>query len=90
MDVETVFRNLVNAGMLAKTMDETIQKAGYDENPYFDIYGSIFDAIYSMIGEHTEAFEASFTYLVFNSEITNERRVNLLLSKYEENAQSSQ
>ena len=82
MDIESVLNDMASAGMIAKKMDDVLHKAGYDDNPYFSIYGHITDAIYKLIGESTETFEESVTYLVMNSMISDNRRLELLVKEY--------
>ena len=67
MNMKNVFADLVNAANMAQMMDSAMKSAGYDENPYFDIYGNIADAIYTLLGEHTNTFEESVTFKVLNS-----------------------
>ena len=88
MDVEFVINNLVAAGMKAKELDDAMQKAGYDSNPFFSIYGSIADAVYYMLGEETETFDKSVTYRAFNESMPDEQRAKILLDAYNKRAQS--
>lgn len=67
MDMEKIFANLVSAALHAKTMDEAMQKLGYDKNPYFTIYGEIADAIYGLLREHTDTFNESITATALSS-----------------------
>lgn len=63
-----------------------MKACGYDNNPFFDNYAKVADGIYYLIGEHTDTFEESVTYTALNAPIlTDERRVELLLSVYRQN-----
>ena len=63
-----------------------MEACGYDNNPFFDNYATIADGIYYLIGEHTDTFEESVTYTALTAPIlTDERRVELLLSVYRQN-----
>lgn len=86
MDTKEALTRMVKAGRLALTMDKGLRSLGYDETPYFDIYGNIADAVYFLLGEETETFSASVTSLVFESpELTDARRVSLLMRELEKN-----
>ena len=45
---------MVKAERQAYRLWDAINAAGYDDSSYFDIAGNIGDAIYCLIGEHTE------------------------------------
>lgn len=60
MDVKLVLENLVIAGRKAYKLDREMHAIGYDNNPYFDIYGGIADAIYHILGEKCD-FDNSAT-----------------------------
>lgn len=57
MKMDSVFLNLVDAGLMAKKMDKAMQDAGFDNNPYFEIYGCVAQAIIHMLGEEEIDFE---------------------------------
>ena len=82
MDIESVLKDLIAAGVLANKMDNMLNEAGFCSNPYFSIYGHIADAIYKLVGEHTDTFEESETYLVMNSNISDKARLSILVNAY--------
>ena len=57
MKIKSVFLNLVDAGLMAKKMDKAMQDAGFDNNPYFEIYGCVAQAIIHILGETEKDFE---------------------------------
>ena len=90
MKIESVFLNLVDAGMMAKKMDKAMQDAGFDNNPYFEIYGCVAQAIIHMLGETEKDFEETRTEYVLSdkfhqlSEVAPSRmdRVRYLVDAY--------
>lgn len=85
-EIRDALLRLVNAGLATKDMQEAYLKVRLDDNKLFDIYGSILDAIYKLIGEHTETFEESVTFLTMTAPmLTHERRAEMLYSEYKKN-----
>lgn len=67
-------------------LHEAMEYCGYPENPFWKNYGTIADLIYELIGEHTETFEESVTFLALTAPyLTNERRVEMLYATYKKN-----
>lgn len=67
-------------------LHDAMASCGYLENPYWDTFSTSADAIYKLIGEHTETFEESITYLVLTAPyLTNQRRAEMLYSEYQKN-----
>lgn len=83
MDMKTVFTSLVEAGQLARRTDIAMRSVGYDNTPYYDIYTSICDAIYSLVGEKAETYTGSVTYNVMEQEhISDKERAQLLVAEF--------
>ena len=77
-DVEAT-RNLLNAS-------NAMEALGYPNNPFWTNYMNVADGIYKLIGEKTDTFEESITYLTLNAPyLTNERRVEMLMAEYKKN-----
>ena len=77
---------LVKAGLSTKKMQEAYLTVGLDDNRLFEIYGNILDAVYDLIGEHTNTFEESVTHLAMTAPIlTDDRRAELLMIEYRKN-----
>ena len=77
-DVEAA-RNLLDAS-------NAMESLGYPNNPFWTNYMNIADGIYKLIGEKTDTFEESITYLTLNAPyLTNERRVEMLMAEYKKN-----
>ena len=82
-NVKDALLRLVHAGLETKKMQEAYLTVGLDDNKLFDVYGSILDAIYNIVGEHTETFEESVTYISMTAPIlTEERRWKMLVAEY--------
>ena len=65
---------------------DAMAACGYQDNPFWENYSILADSIYTLIGEHTETFEESVTYLALNAPyLTNERRVEMLMAEYRRN-----
>ena len=69
MDVKSVLNELSCAGRKAFALDDEMHKLGYDNTPYYDLYGSIADAIYLILGEQCD-FEESATALYMQDRST--------------------
>ena len=83
MDIELVISNLVDVAEKAIALDKPMKDAGYDDNPYFTIYGHIADALYHLIGEKTNMFDDSITYCILNnSDLDHNSRVQIFLTAY--------
>ena len=81
--VKDALLRLVRAGLSTKKMQEAYLTVGLDDNMLFVIYGNILDAIYALVGEHTETFEESVTHLVMTAPLlTDERRVEMLMAEH--------
>lgn len=65
-------------------LHDAFASCGYYENPYWDNFSTAADGIYKLIGEHTETFEESITYLVLTAPyLTNGRRAEMLYAEYQ-------
>ena len=65
---------------------EAMEYCGYQDNPFWDNYAIIADSIYTLIGEHTENFGESVTYLALSAPyLSDERRVEMLYAEYKKN-----
>ena len=83
MKIESVFRNLVDAGVRARKLDEAMKNAGFDDNPYFEIYGCVAQAIYSLLDEHTENYEDSIADYSLSDKLHGiQERVDVLLKAF--------
>ena len=82
---DALLRN-VEAGTELLRLHKVMDDAGYHENPYWDNYSTVADGIYKLIGEHTETFEESVTFLALTAPfLTLERRVEMLMTEYRKN-----
>lgn len=67
-------------------LHDAFASCGYPENPFWDNFSTAADGIYKLIGEHTETFEESITYLVLTAPyLTNQRRAKMLYAEYQRN-----
>ena len=61
-------------------------KVGLDSNRLFFAQGEVEEAIYELLGEHTEELNQSNTHIVLTAPImTNERKAEILYSVWKEN-----
>ena len=82
--VRDALLRMVKTSMFLKKMAEAYTVLGLDDNPHHQAFGDLCDAIYSLVGEHTEEFDKSVTWIAVNAPfLCDERRVQLLMSEYE-------
>ena len=85
-EIQDALLRMVRAGMAAKKLQETYLKNGLDDNPLLQIYGDVADAIYILIGEHTETFDESTTKCALTvPALDDEHRVKVLMAEYKRN-----
>ena len=72
MDLKTVLLHLVKAGRDAMHIEKTLKDIGYNETPYFNLYGEICDAIYALLDEKTDTFDESETYAAMHDIFTSD------------------
>lgn len=73
MDVKNVLGHLACAGRKAYLLDREMHNLGYDNTPYFDIYGGIADAVYVILGEKCD-FDDSATAVFFSDRSTSDKQ----------------
>ena len=82
-NVRDALLRMYRVAKMAKRYDEVFE--GFD-TPYFRIYGEAVDAIYALIGEHTESLEESVTYHVVNAtDLTDNRAAEVLMAEFGRN-----
>lgn len=85
-EIRDALLRMVKTAMFLKKMSEAYTVLGLDDNPHLEAFGDQCDAIYYVVGEHTEEFDKSVTWIAVNAPfLTDERRVELLMSAYEKN-----
>ena len=85
-EMKDVFLRLVKAGLETKKLQEAYANAGIDDNMLMDVYGNILEAIYALLGEHTEEFADSVTHIVMTAPIlSDERRAKMLYAEFKKN-----
>lgn len=82
MDTKCVLNHLVRASRDALHMEQTLKGLGYNETPYFHLYGEITEAIYCMLGESTETFDESVTSTTINNMYLTDEHCAQELSEY--------
>lgn len=83
-EIRDALLRMVKTAMFLKKMAEAYTTLGLDDNPHHEAYGDMCDAIYDIVGEHTEEFDKSVTWIAVNAPfLTEERRTELLMSEYE-------
>lgn len=85
-EIRDALLRMVKTAMFLKKMSEAYTVLGLDDNPHHEAFGDQCDAIYYLVGEHTEEFDKSVTWIAVNAPfLTDERRVELLMSAFEKN-----
>ena len=85
-NVRDALLRMVRAARDSKRLQEAFLDVGLKDNMIFNIYGDIAEAIYKLIGEHTESIEESVTNLVLTTPLlTEDRRVEMLIAEYKKN-----
>lgn len=83
-EIRDALLRMVKTTLFLKRMAEAYTVLGLDDNPHHQAYGDMCDAIYSLVGEHTEEFDKSVTWIAVNAPfLTDGRRTELLMSEYE-------
>ena len=82
MKIDSVFLNLVDAGLMAKRMDKAMQDAGFDNNPYFEIYGCVAQAIIDILGEKKDYEKTIACYALSDAFHNRTDRVQYLVEAY--------
>ena len=70
MNTKSVLTHLIRAGRDAIHLEKTLSGVGYNETPYFNLYGDIIDAIYGILDEHTDTIEESMAYAAIHDPFT--------------------
>lgn len=70
MNTKSVLTHLIRAGRDAIHLEKTLSGVGYNETPYFNLYGDIIDAIYGILDEHTDTIEDSMAYAAIHDPFT--------------------
>ena len=82
-NVRSAIARLVKAGLNARKMQKQSLEVGLEDTLIFQIWGEIMDAIYALIGEHTETLENSITYVAMTAPaLSDERRTEILYNVY--------
>lgn len=82
-EIKDVLSRLVKAGRKIKRMQEAYVDVGLNDTMLHDAYGEICDAVYHLIGEETEKFTESVTYIAMETPLlTEERRTEMLYAQY--------
>ena len=85
-EIRDALLRMVRTAMFLRKMADAYTTLGLDSNPHHEAYGDLCDAIYYLVGEHTEEFNKSVTWIAVNAPfLTDERRTELLMSAYEKN-----
>lgn len=85
-EIRDALLRMVQAAMATKRLQETYLKNGLNDNPLFQIYSDIADAICQLVGEHHETFEESTTHCALTvPALDDEHRVKVLMAEYKRN-----
>ena len=90
-EVKDALLRMVKTTLFLKRAAEAYTVIGLDDNPHHEAYGNMFDAIYSLIGEHVDEMNLSITYVALTAPfLSAERRTELLMTEYEKNHPNDQ
>lgn len=85
MNAQKTLDKMITVARTALTLARAMQDLGYDNSPYWDLYGNTADAIYFFIGESTPTFDVSVTYhALTDDDMTQEQRLDCLLRALEQ------
>lgn len=85
-EIRDALLRMIKTARFLKKMSEAYTVLGLDDNPHNEAFGDQCDAIYYLVGEHTEEFDKSVTWIAVNAPfLTDERRAELLMSAFEKN-----
>ena len=83
MNAEQILQRMVRVARMALSLARTMQGLGYDNSPYWDMYGETADAIYYFLEEEGVDFDQSVTHRVLTSNsYTNEQCCAILMYEY--------
>lgn len=85
MDVKRVLNNLTLAGRMAHNLDVKMRDLGYSCTPYADIYCSIADSIYLILGENGDFQDSATSSFFEDKNSTVEQCADGLYSVYQLN-----
>jgi len=78
-NVKDALLHVVNVVLQARDIDRKMAEHGYTETPYGKFADELTEAIYALIGEHTETLEDSTTFKMLTAPfMDNERRAACL------------
>ena len=86
MNVEDSLGCMVRVARNACQISEYMSGLGFGDDPYFSLMADAADAVYYLVGEHTERFDQSVTYqIVHDKSMPDDACVRLLMKIYERN-----
>ena len=80
--IREALMRLVRTCEMEEKLDCAMQQAGYTNNPHFDAWGEICDAICCLMGEKSDTLEETAVYNVLKSSETTDRKVDAMLETY--------
>lgn len=84
--MKEVFLKLVSVARLAMAAHRGMLQLGYDNTPYFDIYGDAMDALFLLLQEKSSSLSDSVAFHVVNSDrLTIPVCAEILFNVYKEN-----
>lgn len=85
-NVKDALLRMVSAGRKMERLMEAYVDVGLNDTMLHEAYGEIGEAIYDLVGEHTDEFAESVTYTALTAPIlSNERRTEILFAEYKKN-----
>lgn len=85
-DIRDALLRMYRVAKKSMNLEKSLEEIGYGGGLVNDIYAEAADAIYCLIGERTETFKQSVTYVVLHTvSLDEDRAVCLLLGAYKRN-----
>lgn len=81
--VSSTLYHMVEVAKKSLAIDRAFRSVGSNHSTYFEFFEHVSEAIYALVGEHTDTFCDSVTYHVLHDDkMTNEQCVDCLMVEY--------
>ena len=88
--IRDALTRMLKTTLFLKKTAEACRALGLNDEVFNEAYGDMFDAIYYMVGEHTEEVENSVTWRAVNTTVLNDDwKVEMLMTAFEKNRKAS-
>ena len=88
--IRDALTRMLKTTLFLKKTAEAYRVLGLNDEVFNEAYGDMFDAIYYLVGEHTEEVENSATWRAVNTTVLNDDwKVEMLMTVFEKNRKAS-